>query len=87
MSRVFPLLLCALIGSSLALDQSDSFRTQLVVEIRYKDFDQYYLDCMSFHDGPSTIRIFDDGSLELTCEDGHAPHEPHRIKYTTPFIH
>ncbi len=55
--------------------------------IKYSDLNDYYISCMSWHDGTGNIIIDTEGTYTLTCADGHAPSEPqHKEKYNNPFI-
>ncbi|MCP3921289.1 MAG: hypothetical protein GY714_01760 [Desulfobacterales bacterium] len=53
--------------------------------LKYSDLDDYYVDCMSWHDGTGYVKMNSIGNTEgtysLTCADGHAPSDKHPIKY------
>lgn len=74
-------LLQALLIISMALIYvSESSADRQSVKFEYSIFNDYYIECMSFHDGTGTVEIFTDGKVILTCADGYHPDNPLRLK-------
>ena len=58
--------------------------------LKYNDLNDYYIACMSWHDGTGHVILNIDkaGMLtySLTCADGHAPSDDHITNKTNPHV-
>ena len=57
-----------------------------IVNLKYSGLDDYYLECMSLHDGTGYVIIMSDGNYRLYCADGHEAYQEHPIRIPVPFI-